>query len=204
MDGFTLDSAALLLDDQAKIFSDVYKLYGFRGEQSLSEYVEFFLHEPVAWFEGLPGSLKSKASFAKPKTAFSKLMKKADVIAALGEDVCHQTHEVLWDTYKKEADRIVESRSRGEELVLEVHEILDEEPAPPAKGAKETNTTNTTKARRSRKQEPVVQNTVSTGSPSMTYEAKYRVIDRAFRAFLNDGSPGSEGMLVFLDAIKDL
>jgi len=64
MDGFTLDSAAQLLDDQAKIFSYVYNLCGFRGEQSLSEYVEFFLHEPVAWFEGLPGTLKSKASFA--------------------------------------------------------------------------------------------------------------------------------------------
>jgi hypothetical protein len=225
MDGFTLDSAAQLLDDQAKIFSDVYKLYGFRGEQSLSEYVEFFLHEPVAWFEGLPGTLKSKASFAKPKTAFSKLMKKADVIAALGEDVCHQTHEVLWDTYKKEADRIVAARSRGDELVLEVHEILEEEPAPPATTNEATtattaNTATTikaTKARRSRKQEPVVHNTVATVAAtvaaavaanavasSMTYESKYRVIDRAFRAFLNDGTPGSEGMLVFLDALKDL
>jgi len=143
-------------------------------------------------------------------------MKKADVIAALGEDVCHQTHEVLWDTYKKEADRIVAARSRGDELVLEVHEILEEEPAPPAT-TNEANTANTattikaTKARRSRKQEPVVHNTVATAvtavntvASPMTYESKYRVIDRAFRAFLNDGTPGSEGMLVFLDALKDL
>jgi len=80
----SLSTAAAFLGDQARIFIDVYKLYGFRDDQTLSEYVEFFLHEPVAWFEGLPGNLKSKAAFARPKTAFSKLIKHADVLEALG------------------------------------------------------------------------------------------------------------------------
>ena len=109
----SLSTAAAFLGDQARIFIDVYKLYGFRDDQTLSEYVEFFLHEPVAWFEGLPGNLKSKAAFARPKTAFSKLIKHADVLAALGEDVCDNVHEVLWGTYKKEAERIVAKRGGG-------------------------------------------------------------------------------------------
>lgn len=188
MNPLTLGSAAELLGEQSRIFTDVYKMYGFNDTQNLSEYTDFFLHEPVAWFEGLPSSLKSKASYAKPKTAFSKLMKQAEVIAVLGEEVCTHIHEVLWNTYKTEADRIVASRS--EEPVLEVHR--DEEQKP----------------RRSRRQKAVVPEenvveTVAKNPGAMTYETKYHVIDRAFRAMLGDISATNEAMLVFLNALKE-
>jgi hypothetical protein len=212
---FSLGSVAALLDDQARSFSDVYKLYGFREDQAFSEYVDFFLHEPVAWFEGLPASLKSKASFTKPKTAFSKALKHGDVIAALGAEACENAVHVLWDTYKKEADRIVASRNgtgAGEEdaaaaaIAAEpILEVTEEEPAKrrsrkqKAKAADATGTaaTNATAA-------TAVPAAATVPNPStMSYETKYRVIDRAFRALLSDGFPASEATLVFLDALQE-
>jgi hypothetical protein len=208
---FSLGAVTGLLDDQARSFSDVYKLYGFRDDQAFSEYVDFFLHEPVAWFEGLPASLKSKASFTKPKTAFSKALKHGDVIAALGGEACENAIHVLWDTYKKEADRIVASRN-GETVgegaaataataAIAAEPILEvtEEPG----------------KRRSRKQKAkaadapapapaVAAPAAAAANPStMSYETKYRVIDRAFRALLSDGFPASEATLVFLDALRE-
>lgn len=198
-----LGAAALLLGDQSRIFTEVYKLYGFREDQTLSEYAEFFLHEPVAWFEGLPGSLKSKASFAKPKTAFSKLMKQVEVIAALGDEFCGQVHDVLWDTYKKEAERIVASRGDPQ---LEIHEP----PLQEINDVEEAHTAQEPKARRSRKQKVAVEeataavpNTVDFGTLPMSYETKYRIVDRAFRAILSDVSATNEALLVFLDALKE-
>ena len=222
---FSLGSVAALLDEQARSFSDVYKLYGFREDQAFSDYVDFFLHEPVAWFEGLPASLKSKASFTKPKTAFSKALKHVDVIAALGADACENAVHVLWDTYKKEADRIVASRNGTGAVVEEgaaaaaaiaaaaiaaepILEVTEEEPG----------------KRRSRKQKakaadatapPAVPASAPAAAPApaaaaaasnsstMSYETKYRVIDRAFRALLSDGFPASEATLVFLDALRE-
>ena len=215
---FSLGSVAALLDEQARSFSDVYKLYGFSEDQSFSEYVDFFLHEPVAWFEGLPASLKSKASFTKPKTAFSKALKHGDVIAALGAEACENAVHVLWDTYKKEADRIVASRSGtgagAEEAAAAIAaaaiaaepilEVTEEEPG----------------KRRSRKQKAKAGDATAppaapaapaaapaaaaaSNSSTMSYETKYRVIDRAFRALLSDGFPASEATLVFLDALRE-
>jgi len=207
MDTLNLGKAAELLGDQARIFSDVYKLYGFGDTQPLSAYADFFLHEPVAWFEGLPGSLKSKASFAKPKTAFSKLVKHPDVIAALGDEPCAHLHAVLWDTYKHEADRIVTQRSSSDERKTDiVAEVVAEETAVAEPKPEKPEKPEAVATRRSRKQKVVVQNTVDQGTTAQqtTYETKYRVIDRAFRAMASDGSAVSEALMVFLDALKEV
>jgi len=230
---FSLGSVSALLDDQARSFSDVYKLYGFREDQAFSEYVDFFLHEPVAWFEGLPASLKSKASFTKPKTAFSKALKHGDVIAALGADECQHAVNVLWDTYKKEADRIVASRSGTGAGVEEaaaaaaiaaepILEVTEEEPAKrrsrkqKAKAADATAAAATAAATAATASAPAAPAAtaaapaataapaaVASNPSTMSYETKYRVIDRAFRALLSDGFPASEATLVFLDALQE-
>jgi len=199
----SLSSVAALLGDQSRSFSDVYKLYGFGDDQAFSEYVEFFLHEPVAWFEGLPSSLKSKASFAKPKTAFSKALKHSDVIAAMGGDACEAAVAVLWATYKKESDRIVASRG-GEKIdaILETNEVHDATVVPTAAAAKPQ--------RLSRKQKAAAA-TVAATEPAaskkesaLSYEAKYRIVEASLRAFLLcAGGPQSEATLVFLDALRD-
>jgi len=209
---FSLGTTAALLADQARAFSDVYKLYGFKDDQPLSDYVDFFLHEPVAWFEGLPVSLKSKASFAKPKTALSKALKHDDIIAALGTEACEHAVTVLWNTYKKEADRIVAARSGtsvSQEPTLQVNEVHDvadiadiadiaesDESRPPPKGGQSRKKAKTTV--------PVEPTVPVVATPSqMSYETKYRVVDRALRAMLSDVTSQNEAMLVFLDALRE-
>lgn len=201
----SLSTVAALLGDQSRSFSDVYKLYGFGDEQAFSEYVEFFLHEPVAWFEGLPSSLKSKASFAKPKTAFSKALKHGDVIAALGAEECEAAVAVLWATYKKESDRIVAARGgeKIEAVLAETNEVHDASvAAAPAAAAGKPQ-------RLSRKQKatvPVVPAVapVAKNESTLSYETKYRLVDKALRAFLlSAGGPQSDATLVFLDALRD-
>ena len=196
----SLSTVAALLGDQSRSFSDVYKLYGFGDEQAFSEYVEFFLHEPVAWFEGLPSSLKSKASFAKPKTAFSKALKHGDVTAALGAEECEAAVAVLWATYKKESDRIVAARG-GENIdaILETNEVHDASvAAAPAAAAGKPQ-------RLSRKQKATVPVApVAKNESALSYEAKYRLVDKALRAFLlSAGGPQSDATLVFLDALRE-
>lgn len=198
----SLSTVAALLGDQSRSFSDVYKLYGFGDEQAFSEYVEFFLHEPVAWFEGLPSSLKSKASFAKPKTAFSKALKHGDVTAALGSEECEAAVAVLWATYKKESDRIVAARG-GEKIdaILETNEVHDASVAATTASAKPQ--------RLSRKQKATVPVApavapVAKNESALSYEAKYRLVDKALRAFLlSAGGPQSDATLVFLDALRE-
>ena len=48
-----------------------------------------------------------------------------------------------------------------------------------------------------------VPNTVDFGTLHMSYETKYRIVDRAFRAILSDVSATNEALLVFLDALKE-
>jgi len=38
---------------------------------------------------------------------------------------------------------------------------------------------------------------------ALSYEAKYRLVDRALRAFLSLGGPSSDATLIFLDALRD-
>jgi hypothetical protein len=199
----SLSTVAALLGDQSRSFSDVYKLYGFGDEQAFSEYVEFFLHEPVAWFEGLPSSLKSKASFAKPKTAFSKALKHGDVIAAMGAEECEAAVAILWATYKKESDRIVAARGGEKMDATEVNEVHDASVAPAVPAAPAAKP-----QRLSRKQQKATAAAVAETEPVTSkkenYEAKYRLVDKALRAFLlSAGGPQSDATLVFLDALRD-
>lgn len=207
----SLSTVAALLGDQSRSFSDVYKLYGFGDEQAFSEYMEFFLHEPVAWFEGLPSSLKSKASFAKPKTAFSKALKHGDVMAALGAEACESAIAVLWATYKKESDRIVAARG-GEKIdaVPETNEVHDATVVSTVAPAAAAAAAAGKPQRLSRKQQKATATTVATtvaaakNESTLSYETKYRLVDKALRAFLQSaGGPQSEATLIFLDALRD-
>jgi hypothetical protein len=198
-----LSAAAALLGDQARVFTDVYKQYAFRDDQTLSEYLEFILHEPVAWFEGLPGTMKSKASIARPKTAVCKLVKCAEVIAALGAEVCEHVHSVLWATFKAESERIAAKRSG--------HEIAETGAETPgiehylAQDLQETH------------EEPLLEvnelhidasdaasfHSVK-GKRTMSYEHKYKVVDNALRLMVRNDLGGSGACInALLDALRD-
>lgn len=106
-----LGEASQLLEAQGRVFAEVYKQYEYKDDRALKDYLDFVIHEPVEWFKGFPAKLNTKASFAKPKTALIKLLKQQKVIDVLGKDYVNRVHDIVWETYKKHGDAIVEKRS---------------------------------------------------------------------------------------------
>jgi hypothetical protein len=109
-----LGAATNLLEASGKNFSDVYKLYNFRDDGALKDYLDFVIHEPKEWMRGFPKKLKSRGAFAAPKTALIKLLKQAAVINSLGADYVKQVHDTIWQTFKKHGDEIYASRNKAE------------------------------------------------------------------------------------------
>lgn len=105
-----LAEATALLGSHARNFSDVYKLYNYRDDNSLKDYLDFIIHEPIEWIKGFPPKLVSKGSFPKPKTALVKLLKQQQVMDILGEPYTKRVHEIVWTTFKQHGDAILERR----------------------------------------------------------------------------------------------
>jgi hypothetical protein len=123
-----LKNAAALLGANERYFTVVYEGFKFKDESTLSDYIDFILHEPVEWIKGFPLKLRTRASFAKPKAAVIKLLKAAAVLEALGVTYCSKAHDVVWDTFKKHADDILDARVKagitgGDDVT---NEIVDE------------------------------------------------------------------------------
>jgi hypothetical protein len=116
-----IDAYNLLVEDgitdNHRYFAEVYKLYGFADDKLLREYLDFIVHEPVHWLKGFPAKLVTKLAFSKPKTAMVKLLKKQQVIQALGSEYVTRIYETIWNTFKKEADGILEERQKGRIVV---------------------------------------------------------------------------------------
>ncbi len=100
------------VSDNHRYFAEVYKLYQFRDDQTLKEYLDFIVNEPVLWFRGFPAKLTTKTSFSKPKTAIIKLLKHDSVVDTLGEQYVQKVHDVVWKTYKQHHEEILESRQK--------------------------------------------------------------------------------------------
>lgn len=107
-----LSDAMLLLGDQGKYFSDVYKLYEYRDDQLLKDYLDFVIHEPAEWMRGFPSKMVTKGSFSKPKSALIKLLKQDAVVESLGESYVKKVHDIVWAAFKKHADDILASRHK--------------------------------------------------------------------------------------------
>jgi hypothetical protein len=102
-------SEAVLLS--APAFKEVYKLYNFKDDDSLKDYCDLVIHEPVEWMRGFPAAWKSVSTFSKPRAAFHKLMKEPSVIEALGVEYCENVHNVVWKAFKEHMSEILEKRS---------------------------------------------------------------------------------------------
>ena len=102
-------SEAVLLS--APAFKEVYKLYNFKDDDSLKDYCDLVIHEPVEWMRGFPAAWKSVSTFSKPRSAFHKLMKEPSVIEALGVEYCENVHNVVWKAFKEHMSEILEKRS---------------------------------------------------------------------------------------------
>jgi hypothetical protein len=106
-----LSEATPLLGGQARYFTEVYKLFRYTDDQSLKDYLDFIVHEPVEWLKGFPTKYRSKNSFSRPKTAVLKLLKEGSVITALGEEYTIGIHDAIWSAFKKHSDTIVAKRA---------------------------------------------------------------------------------------------
>jgi len=105
-----LSDAVALLASQGRYFSEVYKLYNFRDDQLLKDYLDFIVHEPVEWMKGFPAKHMTLNSFSRPKSAVIKLLKAPEVSTVLGAEYVEGVRDIIWKTYKAHAEAIVSHR----------------------------------------------------------------------------------------------
>jgi len=130
-----LKNAGALLASNERYFTVVYEAFKYKGEDLLRTYIDFIVREPVEWIRGFPLKLRTRASFAKPKAAIIKLLKTGNVLEALGAEYCSSAHDVVWDTFKKHGDDILNARLAtcgGAATVAETNELVLEETVPAA------------------------------------------------------------------------
>jgi hypothetical protein len=133
-----LKNAGALLGSNERYFTVVYEAFKYKGEDLLRTYIDFIVREPVEWIRGFPLKLRTRASFAKPKAAIIKLLKTGNVLEALGAEYCSNAHDVVWDTFKKHGDDILNARlatGDGAATVAETNELISEGDAVPAAAA---------------------------------------------------------------------
>ncbi len=108
--------------DNHRYFAELYKLYNFGDDQPLRDYLDFIEHEPVHWMRGFPAKLVNRIGFAKPKTAVVKLLKKPAVAEALGHQYVTHIHDLIWNTFKREADTILKERTTTKATIQVIQE----------------------------------------------------------------------------------
>ena len=130
-----LVQAAALLEAHSGNFSDTYKLFQFKDDQPLRDYLDFIQHEPVEWIKGFPAKYTHKVSFAKPKTAVVKLLKQPAVSEALGAEYVAKAYRCVWDTFKTHGENILAERVRKASVVAQLEETESTNSASGAVGA---------------------------------------------------------------------
>lgn len=135
-----LSECTTLLGDSGRYFSAVYEEFKFKDDDLLKDYLDFVQHEPVEWIKGFPLKLRTRLSFAKPKAAVIRLLKTPEILTELTGAYCSRAHDVVWDTFKKHGDTILDARlkkglvgagdTEGAEGAPEGDEV-EEAPAPP-------------------------------------------------------------------------
>jgi hypothetical protein len=185
-----LMEATDLLGGQARYFSDLYKLYDFKDDQLLKDYLDFITHEPVEWMKGFPAKLTQKGSFSRPKAAVIKLLKHNDVVQALGEDYTQSVYDVVWNTFKKHVDTIVAGRQNSTVMEqMDENDSQSSEPVPPHLVLMEDTES--------------VRSSHSVRAPKRSttdWERKYRVLEKAYTQLLESGINASA--LTLLSALS--
>ena len=121
-----LKNAAALLGSNERYFTVVYEALKYKSEDLLRTYIDFIVREPVEWIRNFPLKLRTRASFAKPKAALIKLLKTSNVLEALGAEYCSTAHDVVWDTFKKHGDDILNARIAVGGAAPEENELVPE------------------------------------------------------------------------------
>lgn len=108
-----LSEATQILESHGRDFSEIYKLYNFKDDTDLKDYLDFIVHEPVEWMKGFPARWVTKGSFGRPKTALVKLLKMEKVREEYTDAYTQRVYDCVWATFKKHADAILSNRMKN-------------------------------------------------------------------------------------------
>ncbi len=112
-----LSEATQLLESHGRDFSEIYKLYNFKDDADVKDYLDFIVHEPVEWMKGFPARWVTKGSFGRPKTALVKLLKLDKVREEYTDSYTQRIYDVVWSTFKKHADDILSHRMQKNTII---------------------------------------------------------------------------------------
>ena len=109
----TLSAACSLLGstDSGRAFVEVYKVFEYKDDAGLRDYLDFVVHEPAEWMRGFPAKWKSDSQFARVRAAFHKLLKRKEVEEALGATYVSEIHDTVWNAFKEHMDAVVAERT---------------------------------------------------------------------------------------------
>jgi len=180
-----LKEAAALLGANERYFTVVYEAFKFADEELVRNYIDFVVREPIEWIKGFPLKLKTRPSFAKPKAALIKLLKTKEIQDHLGAEYCSKAHDIVWDTFKKHGDDILNARVKisdsgsctgdDEEVVEEKNELIMEEAHVGGDDIEEVADISSAGA-----PIPVI------NTPVNPWERKYRILKSVVLSMLND------------------
>jgi hypothetical protein len=163
-------------------------LFDFKDDQVLKDYLDFVIHEPVDWMKGFPARLTQKGSFSRPKAAVIKLLKHPNVIQVLGKEYTQKVYDIIWNTFKQNVDTILEKRHANQEHIEDEDEESQPEPVPPNLVIMED--ADSVQSRHS------VRKRITT----VGWEAKYRILEKAYIQLLTEGVTASS--LTLLSALS--
>ena len=106
-----LTQASTLLGENSRYFSELYKSFQFRDEQTLKEYLDFVIHEPVEWLKSFPSKLLTKSTFSRPKAVIIKLLKMDEIKNVIGGDYAKTVYDTIWKTFKDHHEEILRARN---------------------------------------------------------------------------------------------
>ena len=215
-----LKECAEFLGENSRYFTAVYEEFKFKDDDLLKDYLDFIQHEPVEWIKGFPLKLRTRLSFAKPKAAVIRLLKTPEILTELTAAYCSRAHDVVWDTFKKHGDSILDARLKKglvgagdplgtegaegaegaqEEEAPKVEEKTEPTAAPPTNELymEVTDITQEAESVKSEVEHPAMK--TSEGS----WERKYRIVDAALRAVIEHQFGVNKAVLILLDALKD-
>lgn len=193
-------AAQLLGTDNARAFVEVYKIFEYKDEGLLRDYLDFVVHEPAEWMRGFPVKWKSESQFSRVRAAFHKLLKRKDVEESLGATYTTEIHDTIWTAFKEHMTAIVGERNRTavtprNELVMTNAVAIDAESVRsdelPTLSLHDADTESVHSVKKPR------------AAPS-DLEARYNRLDRTFRALISgEGDETTrlrQALLIMLDS----
>jgi len=193
------------LGENSRYFTAVYEEFKFKDDDLLKDYLDFIQHEPVEWIKGFPLKLRTRLSFAKPKAAVIRLLKTPEILTELSATYCSKAHDVVWDTFKKHGDTILDARlKKGLVGAGDTEGAMgDEDEAPKVEAQKQSKAEAQPVNELFMEVTDIAQEAESVKSESDPWKRKYVVVSAALRAVIEHQDGVNKAVLILLDALEN-